>query len=90
MTEQFWRSSGESTVMTLADLPHGGTAVVRGYTDGPITRRRFIEMGLVPGTRVTRLRTAPLGDPVQYAVFGSRFSLRRRDAAFLVVEEVDR
>lgn len=71
---------------TLADLPVGGSAVVLGYADGPVARRRFIDMGLVPGTRVTRLRTAPLGDPSEYAVFGARVAVRKRDAEIVLVE----
>lgn len=73
---------------TLADLPTGHTAVIVGYADGPAARRRFVEMGLVPGARVTRLRSAPLGDPSEYAVFGSRLAIRRSDASHLLVEEV--
>ena len=50
--------------------------------------RRFVEMGFVPGTRVTAMRTAPLGDPVEYAVMGSRVSIRRSDADLVIVREV--
>jgi Fe2+ transport system protein FeoA len=71
---------------TLAQLEIGETGVVLGYADGPAARRRFVDMGLVPGTRVTRLRTAPLGDPSEYSVFGSRVAVRRRDAATVLVE----
>ena len=73
---------------TLADLPTGSTGVVLGYADGPVSRRRFADMGLVPGTRVTRLRTAPLGDPSSYIVFGTRVAIRNRDAAMVIVEAV--
>ena len=73
---------------TLADLPTGSTGVVLGYSDGPVSRRRFADMGLVPGTKVTRLRTAPLGDPGSYIVFGTRVAIRNRDAAMVVVEAV--
>lgn len=71
---------------TLAALPQGSTAVVLGYADGSRARRRFIEMGLVPGARVTRLRSAPLGDPLVYSVLGARLAVRRRDARIVMVE----
>ena len=74
---------------TLAHLRVGESAVVIGYTDGPIARRRFVDMGLVPGSRITRLRTAPFGDPSEYAVFGARVSVRRKDAAILLVEPIE-
>ena len=70
----------------LSDLKDGATAVVVGYANGAHSRRRFTEMGLVPGTRVTRIRSAPLGDPVEYSVFGARLAIRRRDASRLLVE----
>lgn len=70
----------------LADLTDGASAVVVGYSNGEQTRRRFVEMGLVPGTTVTRIRSAPLGDPVEFSVFGARIALRRKDAAHLLVE----
>lgn len=75
--------------ITLADLPLGSTAVVHGYQDGTGARRRFVELGLVPGARVTRLRAAPLGDPSLYAVFGTRLAVRGRDAATVLVEVVE-
>jgi Fe2+ transport system protein FeoA len=71
---------------TLASLPRGTSAVVLGYADGPVARRRFIEMGLVPGARVTRLHAAPLGDPLLFSVLGARLAVRSRDARVVIVE----
>ena len=71
---------------SLRDLQEGATGVVVGYADGRQATRRFIEMGLVPGARVTRLRAAPLGDPVEYAVYGARLAVRNCDAAELLIE----
>jgi Fe2+ transport system protein FeoA len=70
----------------LTDLADGTSARVVGYRNGDRSRRRFAEMGLVPGTRITRIRSAPLGDPVEYSVFGARLAIRSRDASRLVVE----
>lgn len=72
----------------LGQLGLGATGIVVGYSS-EIGVRRFIEMGFVPGTRVTALRKAPLGDPVEYAVMGSRVAIRRRDADLVIVREVD-
>jgi Fe2+ transport system protein FeoA len=35
------------------------------------------------------MRKAPLGDPVEYAVMGSRVAIRRGDADLVIVREVD-
>lgn len=72
----------------LGKLGLGSTGIVVGYSS-EVGVRRFVEMGFVPGTRVTALRKAPLGDPIEYAVMGSRVAIRRRDADLVVVREVD-
>lgn len=71
----------------LGSMPFGTSAVIVGYTEGR-DRRRFVEMGLVPGVHVTAIRSAPLGDPIEYAVMGSRVAIRRGDAACVLVEAV--
>ncbi|NPA92427.1 MAG: ferrous iron transport protein A [Chloroflexi bacterium] len=52
---------------------------------GPL-RRRLLDMGMVRGETVYVERVAPLGDPVEYSVKGAHLSLRRRDAANIIVE----
>jgi Fe2+ transport system protein FeoA len=80
-------SVSETVRIPLGQLQIGSRAVVVGYSsDAPL--RRFAEMGFVPGSRVTAMRTAPLGDPIEYAVMGSRVSIRRRDADLVIVREV--
>ena len=73
----------------LGRLPLGATGIVVGYSS-EVGVRRFIEMGFVPGTRVKAMRKAPLGDPIEYAVMGSRVAIRRGDADVVLVREVDR
>jgi Fe2+ transport system protein FeoA len=73
-------------IVSLADVPIGGSAVVKGFDEG-VQARRFVEMGFVPGTTVTVLRSAPLGDPIEYAVMGGRIAMRRSDASVILVKE---
>lgn len=49
-------------------------------------RRRLLELGLLPGTAVTVLRVAPLGDPVELVVGGTHLSIRRREAQHIEVQ----
>ena len=72
----------------LGRLDLGASGIVVGYSSETGVRR-FVEMGFVPGTRVTAMRKAPLGDPVEYAVMGSRVAIRRGDADLVIVREVD-
>ena len=73
-------------MVTLADLSLGKPGRVRAV-DGPRAfRRRLLEMGLVPGTEVTIVSVAPLGDPLQIQVRGGQWSIRRAEAAQIQVE----
>jgi len=70
----------------LSQLKPGQRAtIVRVGGKGQI-RRRFMEMGLIRGEIVFVERIAPLGDPVEYVVKGYHLSLRRADAAGILVE----
>lgn len=44
------------------------------------TRRRLVEMGITPGTRVSISRRAPLGDPMEIRLRGYVLTLREEDA----------
>jgi ferrous iron transport protein A len=72
--------------MTLAQLAVGGAATIRAYPQAGAAFTRLREMGLLPGTRVTLVRTAPLGDPLEVQVRGYRLSLRKSEAALIEIE----
>jgi len=69
--------------VTLGELPIGGSAIVDRVEGARAFRRRLLELGLIPGTKVEVLRVAPLGDPIELLVRGYRLSLRREDAALV-------
>lgn len=54
----------------------------RGY------RQRLLAMGLTPGAEFTVRRRAPLGDPIEIAVRNFTLTLRKAEAAILVVERL--
>ena len=83
----------ESSVTTLRDLEVDRKAKVARFeaTDDPTKKaykRKLLAMGLTPGTEFTVTRVAPLGDPVEIKVRGFKLSLRKDEAAALVVEEL--
>lgn len=49
-------------------------------------KKKLLAMGLTPGTEFTVTRVAPLGDPVEILVRGFKLSLRKDEAAALIVE----
>ena len=73
----------------LSELADGRSArVVEVETARePALAQRILEMGLTPGVLVKRMGAAPLGDPIAFEVRGYRLSLRRAEAALVVVEE---
>ena len=75
--------------MTLDKLPVGKSAVITAVGgEGPL-RCRLLDMGLIPRTRVTLQKTAPMGDPIQIRVRGYELTIRLADAAKIEIREVE-
>jgi ferrous iron transport protein A len=75
--------------MTLKDLQVGERAKVAGYLEGGgAYRRKLLAMGLTPGAELAVVRVAPMGDPVEIRLRGYALTLRREEAAGLVVERL--
>jgi len=47
---------------------------------------RLLEMGLVPGTQVTRVGSGPLGDPLEFELLGFSLSLRKAESRRVEVQ----
>lgn len=73
---------------SLAELPFGTSARVVSVEDTSVVAKRLMEMGVVPGARVSVLRQAPLGDPLQITVRNYRLALRRNEADAIKVTAV--
>ncbi len=70
---------------SLATLNIGSTTQVVDISGEDNTSLRLLEMGLTPGVEVTVVSAAPLGDPVEIELRGYRLSIRRNEAARVVV-----
>ena len=73
--------------MTLKDLSVGHRAVVTAVGGEGATRQHFLDMGIIPGTEVSVVKYAPMGDPVEICVHGYELTLRLDDAAKIEVDE---
>ena len=71
---------------TLLEVPHQTLAGVQSVGGDRAFRRRIMEMGLVPGTRVRVKAVAPLGDPLTLEVRTGLLSIRKEEAAQVLVE----
>lgn len=73
--------------MTLDEIGVGNSAVIKTVGgDGPL-RCRLLDMGLIPRTRVTLQKVAPLGDPIEIRVRGYELTLRVDDARKIEVSK---
>ena len=66
--------------MTLNELKVGESAVITAVGGGGALRCRLLDMGLIPRTRVTLQKVAPMGDPIEIMVRGYELTLRVDDA----------
>ena len=73
--------------MTLDKLPVGSSAVIKTVGGSGALRCRLLDMGLIPHTRVTLQKIAPLGDPIEILVRGYELTLRLEDARKIELEE---
>lgn len=74
----------------IKDLLPGEAAVIAGYEPGnSYYRQKLLSMGLIKGTVVRLLKTAPFGDPVQLELRGFKLSLRKTEADVLILEKTD-
>jgi len=69
-----------SVLATLVDLRRGDAAILERIDLPSDDARRLMELGFLPGTRVTAGLSAPGGDPQVYQVDGSEIALRRETA----------
>ncbi len=70
----------------LAAAERGQVVTVERVGGERAFRRRLMELGLVPGTRVELVGVAPLGDPIELLVRGACLSIRRAEAERVAVE----
>jgi ferrous iron transport protein A len=73
---------------TLSELPTGQSALITALPYGRDGLTRLREMGMVPGTEVQMIRRAPLGEPIEISVRGSRLAMRNHEAAFIQIEPI--
>ncbi len=75
-------------ITSLANLRPGSTAEVISLQARNLARRRLLDLGLVPGTRVVVMRHSPSGDPTAYFIRGSTIALRREEGQQVLVRQL--
>ncbi|HKM22322.1 MAG TPA: FeoA family protein [Lachnospiraceae bacterium] len=72
--------------MTLNEIPVGKSGVITAVGGEGTLRLRLLDMGLIPKTKVTVQKIAPLGDPIEILIRGYELTLRIADAKMIDVE----
>ncbi len=73
--------------MTLKELGIGESAIITAVGGEGALRQHFLDMGVIPGTEVTVIKYAPLGDPVELKIHGYQLTLRVNDAAKIEIDK---
>ena len=75
--------------MRLNELQVGKTArVVQVEGEGAL-RQHILDMGVIPGTEITVIKLAPMGDPMELRLHDYELTLRLAEAEKIIVEPVD-
>ena len=74
--------------MTLKDLPIGASAsIIKTGGNGEL-RQHFLDMGVIPGTTITKVKLAPMGDPVELDINGYELTMRLDEADKIEVNQI--
>ena len=76
-------------VKSLCDIEIGETAEVCALSAQGGIRRRFLDIGIVNGTKIECIGKSPCGDPAAYLIRGAVIAIRREDAAHIHVNTTE-
>ena len=66
--------------MTLKELQIGKSAIVDAVGGAGALRQHFLDMGLIPKTKVVVKKIAPMGDPIEIRLRNYELTIRKEDA----------
>ena len=73
----------------MRDLAIGESGVVTAVKGSGVLRQHLLDMGLIPGTSVTVVKFAPMGDPIEIQIYGYELTLRLAEAEHIMVAPDD-
>ena len=74
--------------MTLDSIKPGQGGVISAIGGQGLLRRRLLDMGLTPNTRVKVRKVAPMGDPIELSLRSYVLTIRKEEAAKIELKEV--
>lgn len=79
------KTMADTKQRSLCELAPGSMARVVSVEGDGVTKRKVLDMGIVPGTELRVTRKAPLGDPIGVSLRGFELSLRKDEANLVIV-----
>lgn len=70
----------------LDEFQIGETGLIKKVEGEGRLRRRLFDMGVTPGASVYLRKKAPLGDPLEVTIRGYELTLRKSEAALVLLE----
>lgn len=80
--------TSEEEWVSLDQLTVGQKAMVVGVHGQGAIKRRLMDMGLTKGVEVFVRKVAPLGDPIEINLRGYELTLRKSEAALVLIQKV--
>ncbi len=80
---------GKGQVTTLRSAKQGETFLITEVGGEGALRQHFLDMGVIPGTRVTVMQFAPMGDPMEIQIHGYSLTIRLDDAGKIQAVPLD-
>ncbi|HZJ76402.1 MAG TPA: FeoA family protein [Oscillospiraceae bacterium] len=75
--------------LPLFEVNVGSRARVSELLSIGLSRRRMLDLGLIPGTIINVIRKSPLGDPIAYNIRGALIALRKEEATQILVSKIN-
>ena len=86
----FYKTGKAVIFLTLDKLQTGQSGIITAVGGMGALRNRLLDMGLIPKTKVTLRKTAPLGDPIEIYLRGYVLTIRKEEAREISVELCDK
>ena len=76
--------------MKLNELEIGKTGIIQSVGGEGALRQHFLDMGVIPGSEITLVKYAPMGDPAEYQIHGYELTLRLGDAKEISIKPTEK
>jgi len=77
-----------NNTLKLTDLLPGQSGRILRIEGQSPFKKRLMEMGLIKGQSIQKVKLAPLADPAEYLIQNTHVSLRAEEAQDIIIEQL--